>query len=475
MFLGADASASSSANATFGGFVGTPIYASPEQLQEKDLDTRSDIYSLGVTLWFMLAGRPPFTGTISEIFTKHLTQDPPWEVLAQMPEPVTALLARMLQKNPALRSQNAAELRAELAACLRAVLLATPGAASRLDADDEDLAPMLAGSGPGVGSGTDSAGSGAAPAVTPPTPTPGMLLSDRFRLTQLLGEGNSGQVWQAHDVRAGSRVVAVKIFHPELMITPEDHARLEASVAGIEAAPHPHLLKVLCLDRHLYFTYLAVEWVDGFTLVDLLRKRGSLTVAECLRLLKQLAAATDHARAHTLSGLELDLHQILVHFPGGMPMTDPGGEMSILRAPLSDWPEFAVKIDALGTGREASALATWAGEITLVTPAPRWLQRDTQLEPDGVAVNADAADHVVIPQGSSAYTRALGTLVQEFLRGTGAVAPGARLPVALPILPVLGDAGNAVLRRCFAPVSDAAERFSSDDGFFRRSGAGDRF
>jgi serine/threonine protein kinase len=45
-----------------GGFVGTAEFASPEQIREADLDTRSDIYSLGATFFFMLTGRPPFIG-----------------------------------------------------------------------------------------------------------------------------------------------------------------------------------------------------------------------------------------------------------------------------------------------------------------------------------------------------------------------------------------------------------------------------
>ena len=50
-----------------GGFVGTAEFASPEQIREGDLDARSDIYSLGATFFFMLTGKPPFTGAAGEV------------------------------------------------------------------------------------------------------------------------------------------------------------------------------------------------------------------------------------------------------------------------------------------------------------------------------------------------------------------------------------------------------------------------
>src|SRR6202035_4961890 len=53
------------ATISMGGFVGTPHFASPEQLEEREIDVRSDIYSLGVTLWYMLAGQAPFAGSMA--------------------------------------------------------------------------------------------------------------------------------------------------------------------------------------------------------------------------------------------------------------------------------------------------------------------------------------------------------------------------------------------------------------------------
>ena len=53
---------------THGGFVGTPAFASPEQFTDAQVDVRSDIYSLGATLWYLLTGHRPFAGaTIEQI------------------------------------------------------------------------------------------------------------------------------------------------------------------------------------------------------------------------------------------------------------------------------------------------------------------------------------------------------------------------------------------------------------------------
>ena len=111
----------SNAQLTATGFVGTPRFASPEQLEEKDLDVRSDIYSLGITLWILLTGRPPFDGKMTVVITQHLHAEPPWWQLGDSPGPIRSLLERMLCKDPAHRYQSAGELRLAVEACLRQV------------------------------------------------------------------------------------------------------------------------------------------------------------------------------------------------------------------------------------------------------------------------------------------------------------------------------------------------------------------
>src|SRR5690348_1601906 len=87
-------------------FVGTPAFASPEQFEHSVLDVRSDIYSLGETLWFALTGKTPFSGpTVQDIHRAQKSNVRPIEQLkaAHVPSRLRSLLESMLAFEPASR------------------------------------------------------------------------------------------------------------------------------------------------------------------------------------------------------------------------------------------------------------------------------------------------------------------------------------------------------------------------------------
>src|SRR6266478_4360654 len=110
------------AEQTQAGFIGTPAFASPEQFAgagQLPIDTRSDIYSLGVTLWYLLTGRTPFVGRTMEEIRSKQTRELPFEQLRSLhlPGQVIALLKSMLAPDPKDRPQTARELFSAVHSC----------------------------------------------------------------------------------------------------------------------------------------------------------------------------------------------------------------------------------------------------------------------------------------------------------------------------------------------------------------------
>jgi serine/threonine protein kinase len=97
----AAATAESESDITHGGFVGTPSFASPEQFANISVvDIRSDLYSLGITLWECLTGQTPFRGTPGEVMHQHQHTPLPLDLLEAVPQPVVVLLDTLLEKDP---------------------------------------------------------------------------------------------------------------------------------------------------------------------------------------------------------------------------------------------------------------------------------------------------------------------------------------------------------------------------------------
>ena len=121
--------------------MGTPLYMSPEQVEGKEVDPRSDLYSLGVTSYHMLAGRPPFDGeTALAVAVQHLKQEPQRleDLLPEMTPGLCRIVHRLLVKDPKERYQRAIDVLKDLKS------LSIPGL-------DPDWAADLPGWNPGDG------------------------------------------------------------------------------------------------------------------------------------------------------------------------------------------------------------------------------------------------------------------------------------------------------------------------------------
>jgi serine/threonine-protein kinase len=138
--------------------MGTPLYMSPEQVEGKPVDSRTDIYSFGVTCYHMLAGQPPFEGDSPfEVAFRHVRAEPKAlaEVRPDLPAPLCAIVHKMLAKDPAQRYQTGRELLKDIARLREG--LSGPTTAVGTMAQSAEMPPVSA------GAVTEAATVGAAP------------------------------------------------------------------------------------------------------------------------------------------------------------------------------------------------------------------------------------------------------------------------------------------------------------------------
>jgi serine/threonine protein kinase len=133
---------------TEGTMMGTPRYMSPEQCRGTAIDGRADIYSMGVVLYEMLAGQPPFDGdTAIAVALKHINEPPPplRQLNPNVPEAVAAVIHRALEKSPSQRFRTAQEFSQALlkAAGLTPVQPGLPAAVTPSSAIPSEDVPTL--------------------------------------------------------------------------------------------------------------------------------------------------------------------------------------------------------------------------------------------------------------------------------------------------------------------------------------------
>lgn len=400
------------ATLSLGGFVGTPHFASPEQLEEKEIDTRSDIYSLGVTLWYMLAGQAPFAGSMAQVMSQHLSKPPPFEKLDKLPPAVSEVLKLMLAKDPTDRYQTPSDLRKGIEIAIEKI--STGGGAAALAAEaaeqQEDFATLL------EDSTMRTAGGGSFETNT--------TIANRYQVAQSCGETNAGKVFRAYDKELKKEVRLI-VLHAEAMADGMALSALEREVEKLLPVQHPNLLGVYGFETIDRGSFIVLEWNDGFSVLDLLKARRELDADEALKLLHQAAAGADEALRLGLNTLEFGLHQLHIHFP------QPVEKEKLLRAPLSTWPAFQLKLYPLGATRDFAASQTWAGGQTMVGGAK------------STDANIDARPQYVQALGAVTYEILGGALSPLTLRSAGASR--------YTPLSTLSEEGNEVLRQALDP------------------------
>jgi serine/threonine protein kinase/TPR repeat protein len=386
-----------SAALTIGGFVGTPHFASPEQVEEGDVDIRSDIYSLGATLYFVLTGQSPFSGSIGQIMSQHLYKPLPMEPLAGFPRCIGSLVQGMMAKDRNTRPQTAQELQKAILACLDEIR-DSPGSRVQKAGGQTSAFETL-----------DLSFESGQPLAL------GVTLAQTYKIVEELVESPHGRKFLADDLRLNRRVHLL-VLSPGFLADTASVSALREAVRLLRKGSHSMLREVYSLETFTDCSFLVEEYVAGNSLLDLLRMRGMLTAPEVVRLLNLLAPLADHASRCGLEHVNLGLSGIYLIERRS---TRSGIQREVLQRSLIAWETLEAKVDAIDFSFSPDPTGTWAGMATRM--------------PDAAAEG---------PRGS--YVRVLSLLAYELLGGprTRIDATGQYTPVA-----TLTREGNAVLRR----------------------------
>jgi serine/threonine protein kinase/tetratricopeptide (TPR) repeat protein len=403
-------------------FIGSPAFASPEQCEMGELDTRSDIYSLGVTLWYLLSGKRPFSGTVGQVLVAHVIKPPPFDQLTGVPEPVLNLLKRMLAKNPGDRPQNPQQLQTEVeiaAAQLAAEFGGVP--------DRNPARPEPAEQARDIEAGPEPLLTIASPLFDPYLNgfAIGNLVADRYRLVEEEREGIGGRLLLAQDEKPGSSQpsqLGLKLLHPSIAGDSGLLDLLENELGVISKSPHPNLVRYLGLEREHESPFIIRQWIHGFLLFDLLRWRGSLHATELGLLLEPLAAIVDFVSAEGFGLVEVSVRKVLVACPEDL---HPDRFPEFVRRDARDWKNCTLKLNPLSIAPLLYRHRSNRSQQTLV--------------PTSQVMSLTQAEAGI--QGTKAV-RLFGRLIYELLSGhppvqeTGKYTP----------LPALNEPGNITLR-----------------------------
>ena len=349
-----------------GEVLGTPMFASPEQLREENLDHRSDLFSLGMTLWYLLEGSPPVPGTAMTVMAERLSEKTYDRLFSlRVPTMVRPMLSKLLEKDPADRYQDAA-----------AVLVALDEVINQLDPAAKEVRSALTPSAsdtvfqtaitPGMGEILALGGEAPLPPPSPASSQAGVLPAreaaaaderipqpasapitgsssppptrpPRLQFLRALGDTVLGEARLATERATDFDVVAVQL-QEGLDVTDTWPARIAGAAQSVPQRLTADL--PLVTQMHEDRPYAVAFCAEPVRLVQILQARGNLPFLEASQVLSQIALIMDESRG---SGRRHDLQLNQIHLaPLAATPHESVPAASLAPASLDQWPPFLV-------------------------------------------------------------------------------------------------------------------------------------
>jgi serine/threonine-protein kinase len=155
------------------------------------------------------------------------------------------------------------------------------------------------------------------------SPLVGHLLSDRYRLDAQIGTGGMSTVYRAFDTTL-ERTVAVKLMHREIASDDDQLERFRREARAVAQLSHPHIVNVIDAGEDDHRPFIVLEYVEGETLKDRIRRMGRLPVDETIAYAIEIARALQCAHQRGIVHRDIKPQNVLIDEEGSAKVTDFG-------------------------------------------------------------------------------------------------------------------------------------------------------
>lgn len=158
--------------------------------------------------------------------------------------------------------------------------------------------------------------------------TKGQMISDRYQIVRSIGEGGMANVYLGYDTIL-DRNVAIKVLRGDLSNDEKFVRRFQREALSASSLAHPNIVEMYDVGEDDGIYYIVMEYVEGKTLKQLLKKRGSLTLSEAIDIMSQLTDGMAHAHDSYIIHRDLKPQNIMIKDDGQIKITDFGIAMAL--------------------------------------------------------------------------------------------------------------------------------------------------
>ena len=158
--------------------------------------------------------------------------------------------------------------------------------------------------------------------------TKGQKINNRYEIIRTIGEGGMANVYLGYDTIL-DRNVAIKVLRGDLSSDEKFVRRFQREALSASSLSHPNIVEVYDVGEDNGLYYIVMEYIDGKTLKQLLKKRGSLTLSEAIDIMLQITDGMAHAHDSYIVHRDLKPQNIMIKDDGQIKITDFGIAMAL--------------------------------------------------------------------------------------------------------------------------------------------------